>query len=128
MTPIEFMRKYEHVSAAHDLPATMELIDDRAVYFFSNASSHLGKPQVASAIARNFDAIELEAFEIFDLDCLIETAEAAVCVYGYRWSGEVGGVAMSGGGRGTSALRREGESWKVVHEHLSRGPYREGDR
>ncbi len=124
MTPVEFMRMYEKASAAHDLPATMDLIDDGAVYFFSNASSHLGKAEVASAIARNFGAIDLETFELFDLDCLLETKEAALCVYGYRWSGEVGGVTMSGGGRGTSVLRREGASWRVVHEHLSGGPYR----
>jgi ketosteroid isomerase-like protein len=124
MTPIEFMREYERVSAAHDLEGTLDLIDDNAVYFFSNETSHIGKPQIGQAIERNFDAIKLEVYEIRDLECQLETSEAAVCIYEYHWSGEVGGTAMSGGGRGTSVLRRAGESWKVTHEHLSRGPFR----
>jgi ketosteroid isomerase-like protein len=124
MTPIDFMREYEKVSAAHDLEGTLDLIDDNAVYFFSNETSHIGKPRIRQAIERNFDAIKLEVYELHDLECVLETSEAAVCLYEYRWSGEVGGTAMSGGGRGTSVLRRAGESWKVTHEHLSRGPFR----
>jgi ketosteroid isomerase-like protein len=124
MTPIEFMREYERASGAHDLEKTLDLIDDNAVYFFSNETSHIGKFQVGQAIERNFDAIKLEVYEILDLECPLETSEVAVCLYEYRWSGEINGTAMSGGGRGTSVLQREGESWKVTHEHLSRGPFR----
>lgn len=124
MTPIDFLRIYGAASAAHDLEATLALVDDSAVYFFSNETAHIGKPAVRDAIKANFDAIKLEKFDIRDPECILETPESAVCLFSYHWSGEIDGRSMSGSGRGTSVLRRDGDSWKVVHEHLSKGPFK----
>ncbi len=124
MTAIEFLRTYEAASAAHDLAATLQRIDDDAVYFFSNETTHIGKEAVSRAIRANFDAIQLERFELRNIECLLETAVAAVCLFEYHWSGEIRGEMYSGSGRGTSVLRREEGDWKVLHEHLSRGSFK----
>lgn len=124
MTPAEFMRRYAQASAAHDLDATMRLIDEDAVYFFSNETCHIGRIAVEAAIKSNFDTIEMEKFEMRDVECILETEEAAVCLYNFHWSGRIDGLARAGSGRGTSVLRRDGASWRVVHEHLSHGEFR----
>lgn len=123
MTPDDFMRDYEAASNDHNLEATLRLIDEDAVYMFSNESIHVGKETVATAIKTNFDAIALESYKISNLTWLSHTAEVAICVYDYSWSGIVGGENASGNGRGTSVIKRHGESWKVSHEHLSRGRF-----
>ncbi len=110
MTPTEFMHLYENASATHNLEATMNLIDESAVYFFSNETSHIGKSAVQEAIKANFDAIGVEKFRIRDVNWLLETDEVAVCVYAYQWSGQINGQVVSGSGRGTSVLRHDGAS------------------
>lgn len=110
------MRAYETVLNAHDLDGTLALIADDAVFLFSNETSHIGKDVIAKAIGANFDAIKLETYQLRDLRWLAESADLAVCVYEYHWAGEIGGEAMSGGGRGTNVLRRSAGGWQ-----LSRG-------
>ncbi|MGO9234611.1 MAG: nuclear transport factor 2 family protein [Methylocella sp.] len=47
--------------------------------------------------------------------------EVAACVYEFGWSGEIDGQPASGSGCGTTVLRRIEGTWRVAHEHLSRG-------
>lgn len=122
-TPTEAMAAYERATRAHDLPALLALIDDDAVYFFSNESDHVGKPAIEAAIRRNFEVIQDETYVLEDRTWLVTAEDVAACVYNYRWTGTVHGEPASGGGRGTTVLRRTDEGWKVVHEHLSRGRY-----
>jgi uncharacterized protein (TIGR02246 family) len=121
MSPDDFMRAYEAALNAHDLDGTLALIADDAVFLFSNETSHVGKAAIAKAIGANFEAIKLETYRISGLRWLAESQDVAACVYTYHWAGEIGGQAMSGGGRGTNVLRRVGSDWRIVHEHLSRG-------
>jgi ketosteroid isomerase-like protein len=121
-TPEELIAAYEQASAAHDLEGVMALLDDRAVYWFSNQSAHVGREAVRGAIAHNFAAVEGEAYALADLRWLVRSEEAAVCVYRYRWRGRIGGREAQGEGRGTSVLARRDAGWRIVHEHLSAGP------
>jgi len=119
--PAEFMRRYAENTDAHRLGATLAMIADDAVYLFSDGSSHIGKVAIADVLAKNFAAIAEETYRIRDIRWLLDGGGAATCVYLFEWSGIVEGKPASGSGRGTSVLRRDGESWLVVHEHLSRG-------
>ena len=121
MSPTEFMRSYETVTNAHDLGALLELIADDAIYFFSNQTSHIGKPAIRKAIQANFDAIEDETYRIHRLKWLANSDDVAACVYEFEWSGKMDGKPASGGGRGTAVIRRANGQWKVAHEHLSSG-------
>ena len=43
MSPDEFMREYEAVANAHELERMLMLIDDEAVYWFSDGTTHSGR-------------------------------------------------------------------------------------
>ena len=118
------MAAWQVAARAKDLPACAALLVEDAVVFFSNRSAHLGKAAVLEALRANFSAIENDTYAVEGLTWVARTPDAAVCVYGFRWSGEVAGKQVSGSGRGTSALRREGGAWRIAHEHLSPGPFR----
>ena len=117
----EAMAEYQRRNRARDLPGLLELIDDAAVYWFSNETAHVGKAAVEAAIRANFEAIEDDTYEPYDVEWLVETDAAAVCIYGFRWTGRIGGREAAGSGRGTSVFARRNGRWLVVHEHLSRG-------
>ena len=123
-TPAELMSAYEAASRAHDLDALLPLIDDCAVYYFSNESAHVGKPAVEAVIRHNFEVITGEHYAISNLHWLAESDDVAACVYDYAWSGVINGKSASGSGRGSTVLVRRGDVWKVSHEHLSRGKSR----
>ncbi|MEO6012788.1 MAG: DUF4440 domain-containing protein [Devosia sp.] len=121
MPPVEFMRLYESRTGAHDLDGTLALIADDAVYLFSDGSSHVGKAAIAKVLASNFNSIIDETYAIRDLSWLATSGDIAACVYTFHWSGTIDGRPASGNGRGTSVLKRNGDGWLVVHEHLSKG-------
>lgn len=97
------------------------LIDANAIYWFSDGSSHVGKDAIERAIRRNLEAIRDETYQISDVVWVAQSADVAACVYRFDCSGVMRGVAASGSGRGTAILTRRGDSWIVVHEHLSKG-------
>jgi len=121
MTPLEFLREYETSGRTGGVERTLRMIDERAVYWFSDGSAHVGKAAVERAIRRNADLIRDETYRMSDVAVVAQTAEVAACTFRFDWSGVVGGEPASGSGRGTIVLRRRGESWAVVHEHLSKG-------
>ena len=123
MTPDEFLREYETSGRVGGVENTLRMIDDRAVYWFSDGTAHVGKDAIGRAIRRNLEAIRDETYRISDVVWLVQTAETAACVYRFDWSGIVHGAPASGSGRGTAVLARRGDSWVVVHEHLSRGEH-----
>jgi ketosteroid isomerase-like protein len=121
MTPAEFIREYETSGRTGGLEYTLSLIDDNAVYWFSDGTSHVGKDAIARAIRRNFEAIKDETYKISDIVWVAQSSDVAACIYRFVWSGVIGGAPAAGSGRGTSVLVRRGDSWVVAHEHLSKG-------
>jgi len=117
------MGEYAARAAAHDLDGMLALIADDAVYWFSNESTHVGKLAVAEAIRINFETITDETYELDDLRWIATSDDVAVCTYAFKWTGTIGGHQVGGAGRGTNVLRRDGEQWLVVHEHLSKGAH-----
>jgi len=122
-TADEFMVAYEQATNSHDIEATLSLVDDQAVYLFSDESTHVGKPAIERVLRKNFDLTKEENYAIDNLTWLVDTGEVAACVYDYSWSGLINGEPASGSGRGTTVLRRSENGWKVIHEHLSRGRF-----
>jgi ketosteroid isomerase-like protein len=122
-TADEFMLAYERATNSHDVEATLSLIDEDAVYLFSDESVHVGKGAIGKVLTRNFDLIEDESYSIQNVKWLADSGDVAACVYDYSWSGVINGELASGCGRGTTILRRNDDGWKVVHEHLSRGRF-----
>src|SRR5262245_32897487 len=121
MTPDEFLQVYATSGRTGGVEATLRLVDDDAVYWFSDGSAHVGKAAVERVLRRNADLIRDETYRISEVAWLAASADVAVCTYRFDWSGTVRGAPASGSGRGTCALARRGEGWVVVHEHLSKG-------
>lgn len=118
MTPDQFLRDYV---SSPSLENTFSMIAEDAVYWFSNESHHVGKAAVEKAIRHNFETIKEETYRILDVQWIVETEDTAVGLYRFEWSGKINGKPASGAGRGTTVLRRNGDSWLIAHEHLSKG-------
>lgn len=121
MTPQEFLREYETSGRVGGVERTLSLIDDDAIYWFSDGGAHIGKAAIERAIRRNFEAIKDETYRLSEITWLAQTQDVAACTYRFDWSGVLHGEKASGFGRGTSVLIRKGDGWAVVHEHLSKG-------
>lgn len=113
-----FMDAYERATNSHDTAQLAPLVAPEAVYWFTDGS-HQGRAAILTAIADTFKAIEDETYRISDLEWVVTDSNYAVCLYRFSWTGTVDGQPRSGNGRGTNVLVRCGESWQVLHEHLS---------
>jgi ketosteroid isomerase-like protein len=120
MSPDEFIRELESATRSHDLAHSLSLIDDDAVYWFSNGARHAGKAAIDRAFRENFAAIEGEDYRMKDVVWIAKSDDVAACTFRFEWSGIVRGQSTLGSGRGTLVLVRRGDSWVVKHEHLSK--------
>ena len=122
-TQFDLITEYERATNSHDLEATLSLIDEQAIYLFSDESAHIGKDAVRDVLTRNFELIQDESYSIENLTWIAQSETVAVCVYDYFWNGLIDGQPAAGSGRGTSVLTNSSGGWKVVHEHLSKGAF-----
>ena len=124
MTPAETKREMVRRMRAKDLPATMELIADDAVYFWSNGAAMFGKPAIEAAMTTNFDAFVGDTYDIHDVTWVAESDDVAACVFRFEWTAVIDGQRASGRGRGASVLKRVDGQWRIVHENLSQGRWK----
>jgi ketosteroid isomerase-like protein len=123
LSPDDFIRAYSSSAQTGGVDKTLSMIADDAVYWFSDGSVHVGKPAIEIVLRRNFELIKDETYLVSDVKWVAQSDEVAVCVYRYDWAGVIHGQPASGFGRGTSVIKRNGVSWLVVHEHLSKGDH-----
>jgi ketosteroid isomerase-like protein len=121
MTPTEFVHAYARSSREHGVEHTLSLIDDNAIYWFSDGTSHVGRAAIERALRRNLELVADEEYRISDLAWVAQSDDVAACTYRFAWSGTIRGAPAAGSGRGTSVLARRGDAWVIVHEHLSKG-------
>lgn len=95
-------------------------VTDDAVFIFTE-DTFIGKAAAKAAFEKTFKLIENEVFSIHDVSWTAITESMASCHYEFRWKGLIEGQESSGGGRGTSILRKVDGRWLIAHEHL--GPY-----
>jgi len=114
----EFMREYERANNTHRVENVLPFIAPDASYWFSDGSHH-GRDEIRAAIDRTFHAIQDERYVIDNLMWVVVRSDAAVCRYGFSWTGTVEGQPRSGLGRGTNVLLRTADRWLIVHEQLT---------
>ena len=124
MNPAETKREMVRRMLAKGLPATMELIADDAVYFWSNGSAMFGKSAIEAAMKANFDSLVGDTYDVRDITWIAENDDVAACVFRFRWTAVVDGQPVAGSGRGASVLKRVGGQWRIVHENLSQGRWK----
>lgn len=115
--PESFLERYAAALAEQDWEVVAPLIHDDCVAVFSSGT-HVGKSEVESAFRAAFDLIRDETYTISGVRWLERSDEIAVCFFDFSWTGLVNGEAASGGGRGTSVLKRVGGEWQLFLEHL----------
>lgn len=91
-----------------------------AVFIFTE-DTFIGHAAAKAAFEKTFKLIENEIFSLHDIVWTVVTEDVATCHYEFRWKGLISGQESSGGGRGTSILRKVDGRWLIAHEHL--GPY-----
>jgi len=118
MTAHEFLKEYELQTNTHTFKNVAPLIDEAAVYFFSDSTLQ-GIKEIEKAFVQTWNSIEEEEYTIKDINWLITTSNMAVCTYTFAWKGTVKGHKSHGSGRGTNIMVSSNGSWKMIHEHLS---------
>ncbi|MDZ4402895.1 nuclear transport factor 2 family protein [Prosthecobacter sp.] len=95
-------------------------VTEDAVFIFTE-DTFVGKAAAKAAFEKTVKLIENEVFSLHDIAWTAVTDDVATCHYEFRWKGLISGLEASGGGRGTSILRKVDGRWLIAHEHL--GPY-----
>ena len=120
MTPDEFLKQYETSGSTGGVERTLSMIDDDAVYWFSDGTMHVGKDAIERVLRRNADLIQNETYSISEVVWHAQSPDVAACTYRFDWTGVLRGAPASGSGRGTCVMARRGDTWVIVHEHLSK--------
>lgn len=95
-------------------------VAEDAVFIFTE-DTFTGHTAAKAAFEKTFALIQDEHFSLHDIVWTVVTDEVAACRYEFRWKGLISGQEASGGGRGTTVLRKANGRWLIAHEHL--GPY-----
>ena len=118
MEPEEFIRDYERALAAQDWKQVEPLVHGDACVTFSNGTVHKGKLQVQKAFEQNFSIIQDEQYSIANVHWVMKSAETAVYLFEFNWSGTINDKPAHGSGGGTSMLTRQADGWLLLVEHL----------
>ena len=118
MQPEDFIRAYEMALASQDWGQVGPLVHADACVTFSNGSVHTGKVAVQKAFEHNFSLIKDEKYSMSNVHWVLKTAETAIYLSEFSWSGIIDGKSAQGAGRGTSVLINTDGKWQLLIEHL----------
>ncbi len=121
MSARDTLERYEVEINKHSFDLLLPLVSQDCKFWFSSGT-YSGMEQARRAFEKTWGMIKDEIYSITDVDWVAESDRAAVCTYTFHWEGFIDGESCRGSGRGTSCLRKDGEHWKIVHEHLSHFP------
>jgi ketosteroid isomerase-like protein len=120
MTHTTALSTYVEALNTHSWDRIAPHVAEDAVFIFTE-DTFVGKAAAKAAFEKTFKLIENEVFSLHDIVWTVVTEDVAACRYEFRWKGLISGQDSSGGGRGTTILRKVDGRWLVAHEHL--GPY-----
>ncbi|MGY5345881.1 YybH family protein [Paenibacillus glucanolyticus] len=113
------LEAYIAATNTHDFDQVARLLDEEAVYWFSDRSCTT-LDEIRLYFEQAWDAIREEVYRAENVEWIASDAHSAVCIYTYHFEGYHQGTFMSGSGRATNVFIRDVEgSWKLKHEHLS---------
>ena len=118
MQPEDFIYAYELALASQDWAQVEPLVHAEACVTFSNGSVHKGKAAVQKAFEHNFSLIKDEHYFMSNVHWVLKTAETAIYLFEFSWSGIIDGKSAQGAGRGTSVLINVDDRWQLLIEHL----------
>lgn len=118
-TPETFLRNYEKAANSRAFSLVEPFLAEDAVFWFSDGSFN-GLEEIRMAFEQTWNTIKDERYVLENIRWVHKDARSACCLYNFRSSGVVHGESEVFEGRGTSLLVKEGNRWKIAHEHLSR--------
>lgn len=116
-TAAEALDAYIVATNSHDFRHVAQLLHERSVYYFSNKTCET-KAEIGAYFTAAWQHVVDEHYEAVDRVWLCES----VCLYTYRYSGFVDGEYVTGSGRATNVFEKVGDTWLLLHEHLSANP------
>jgi ketosteroid isomerase-like protein len=121
ITARDTLAAYEARINLQDFDQLVPLFSAEAVFWF-NDGSFIGIDAIRAAFEATWARVPGEIYTLTDKLWLAESDTAAACLYRFHWTAIVDSKPVSGHGRGTTVLRREAETWRIIHEHLSGEP------
>lgn len=110
---------YIAATNTHDFSNIKELLDENAVYWFSNKTCE-SLEEIRQYFEIAWDTINEEVYQATDVRWLVREENSATCIYTYRYEGYYNEEFVQGSGRATNVfIKNEDGSWKLIHEHLS---------
>lgn len=111
---------YVEALNTHSWDSIAPHVAEDAAFIFTE-DTFTGHAAAKAAFEKTFTLIQNERFNLHDIVWTVVTDDVAACRYEFRWKGLINGQESSGGGRGTTILRKTNGRWLIAHEHL--GPY-----
>jgi ketosteroid isomerase-like protein len=113
------LEKYILATNTHDFANVEKLLDENAVYWFSDKTC-VNSEEIKSYFNNSWKMIQEEVYEAENIQWIAVDSNSATCLYTYKWRGYYKGELTSGSGRATNVFVRNSEGvWKLIHEHLS---------
>jgi ketosteroid isomerase-like protein len=124
-SPHACMDEFVAAMIRKDMDSALSLMTDDVVLFYSNGASLWGKEAFRSVMTANWKLIDNYNYRTLESVWLAQSDNVAAVTYTFAWSGVAGGRQVSGGGRGTRVFRRDTTGWRIAHEHLSNGQWKD---
>ena len=121
---LSFLDGFEALAAREDFALIRDLIDEQAFFRF-NDGDFVGRDAVQAAFEKTWrgdPSVKKASFHLSDIKVLTTDERTATVTYTWQWEGSQGAQTFAIRGRGTRVLIADGDSFRIVHEHLSRWP------
>ncbi len=121
---VQFLNRFEELSMMEDFGLLRDMIDEQA-YFRFNDGDYRGHEAIRAVFEKTWrgdPTVKRARFFLSDIVVLTTDQSSATATYTYNWEGSQGGREFKIQGRGTRVLVREGDKFRIIHEHLSRVP------
>lgn len=114
-----FLKAYEKAANSCDFNNVARLIDDNAVFIFTNGMFE-GIEAIRKAFEDTWAKIKNEKYSISDIVWTKKGYRNAICTYSFKSDGVVNGKRQVYEGFGENTLKRIDGNWQIVKEHLRR--------
>jgi hypothetical protein len=122
---VRFLHHFEQEAMKEDFSLLEDMIDERACFRF-NDGDFVGRQAIQAAFEKTWrgdPTVKKARFYLSDIVVLMTDKASAAATYTYNWEGSQSGREFRIQGRGTRVLLREGGTFRILHEHLSRFPH-----
>lgn len=117
--PEQALEQYIQATNSHEFDNVAKMLHPHAVYWFGDKECKT-IDEIRHYFENAWRMIHEEKYSASHVQWLVNTSDAATCIYYYHYEGYANGKFVQGSGRATNVfLKDEQGNWKLVHEHLS---------